>query len=52
MAEKITLVGGGLAGSLMSIYLAKRGYDVHLYERRPDMRKSAMSAGKSIIRFI
>lgn len=48
MGEKITLVGGGLAGSLLSIYLAKRGYDVHLYERRPDMRDGKYEGGRSI----
>ena len=48
MAEKLVLVGGGLSGSLMSIYLAKRGYDVHLYERRDDMRKGDYQGGRSI----
>lgn len=48
MGEKITLVGGGLAGSLLSIYLAKRGYDVHLFERRPDMRDGKYEGGRSI----
>ena len=37
MSEKITLVGGGLAGSLMSIYLAKKGYEcftpIHDYSK-------------------
>jgi kynurenine 3-monooxygenase len=48
MSQKITLVGGGLAGSLMSIYLAKKGYDVHLYERRGDMRQGTYEGGRSI----
>jgi kynurenine 3-monooxygenase len=48
MSQKITLVGGGLAGSLMSIYLAKKGYDVHLYERRSDMRLGKYQGGRSI----
>ncbi len=48
MGEKIILVGGGLAGSLMSIYLAKRGFEVHLFERRPDMRKGKYEGGRSI----
>ncbi len=46
--KKITIVGAGLAGSLLSIYLAKKGYNVNVYERRPDMRKANISAGKSI----
>jgi len=47
-AQTITLVGSGLAGPLLAIELKKRGFDVRLYERRPDMRKVRMSAGKSI----
>ena len=46
--KNVTVVGAGLVGSLLSIYLAKRGYKVNIYERRPDMRKIKMSAGKSI----
>lgn len=41
-------MGAGLVGSLLSIYLAKRGHTVNLYERRSDMRKQEMSAGRSI----
>lgn len=37
-----------MVGSLLSIYLAKRGYKIDLFERRPDMRKAKISAGKSI----
>lgn len=48
MSEKITIVGGGLAGSLMAIYMAKRGFEVNLFERRPDMRKTNIYQGKSI----
>jgi len=48
MAEKINVIGGGLAGSLLSICMAKRGFEVNLFERRPDMRKNRISAGKSI----
>jgi kynurenine 3-monooxygenase len=46
--EKIAIVGGGLSGSLIAVYLAKRGFDVHLFEKRPDMRKNNISAGRSI----
>ncbi|MDX5320773.1 MAG: FAD-dependent monooxygenase [Bacteroidota bacterium] len=46
--NRITLIGGGLSGSLMAVYLAKRGFEVNVYERRPDMRNNRMSAGKSI----
>lgn len=46
--NKVTIVGAGLAGSLLSVYLAKKGFKVNVYERRPDMRKYDISAGKSI----
>ncbi|MBI4946007.1 MAG: FAD-dependent monooxygenase [Bacteroidetes bacterium] len=46
--KNFTIVGAGLVGSLLSIYLAKRGYKVTVYERRPDLRKNRMSAGRSI----
>ena len=49
MSQKnITIVGGGLVGSLVSIFLAKKGHTVHVYERRPDMRSTSISAGRSI----
>jgi kynurenine 3-monooxygenase len=48
MADRITIVGGGLVGALLGTVLAKRGMDVHIFERRPDMRASTMSAGRSI----
>jgi kynurenine 3-monooxygenase len=46
--ERIDIIGGGLSGSLMAVYLAKRGFDVHVFERRPDLRSNRISAGKSI----
>ncbi len=48
MSEKINIIGGGLSGSLLAIYMAKRGFEINLFERRPDMRKNKMLAGKSI----
>ncbi len=48
MKEKISLVGGGLVGSMLSILLAKKGYPVEVFESRPDMRKSNAYAGRSI----
>lgn len=48
MTQKITLVGGGLSGSLMAVYLAKRGYEVHVFERRKDMRDGSYEGGRSI----
>lgn len=46
--KDITIIGAGLVGSLLSVYLSKRGYKVKVYERRGDMRKEKMSAGRSI----
>jgi len=46
--EKITVIGGGLSGPVMAMYLAKKGIRVDIYERRPDMRKENISAGRSI----
>lgn len=46
--KNITILGAGLVGSLLSIYLVRRGYKVTVYERRPDMRNSNISAGRSI----
>lgn len=46
--QKVIIIGAGLAGSLLSIYLAKRGIEVEVYEARGDMREEEMSAGRSI----
>jgi kynurenine 3-monooxygenase len=49
MKEKsIAIVGAGLVGSLLSIYLAKRGCKVSVFERRLDMRKHTIEGGRSI----
>ncbi|MDP2175684.1 MAG: NAD(P)/FAD-dependent oxidoreductase [Bacteroidota bacterium] len=48
MKEKIAIVGGGLSGSLLAICLAKKGFNVELYERRGDIRKGQADAGRSI----
>ena len=46
--ERITLIGAGLNGPLLAILLMQRGFAVEIYERRPDMRRVRMSAGRSI----
>ncbi len=46
--DKITLIGAGLNGPLLAILLMQRGLAVEIYERRPDMRRVRMSAGRSI----
>ncbi len=45
---KIVIIGAGLAGSLLAIYLAKRGIAVDVYESRGDMRLEDVAAGRSI----
>lgn len=47
-SPRITIVGAGLAGALLACLLAQRGFRVHLYERRGDMRVEQMAAGRSI----
>ncbi len=44
----VVVVGGGPCGSVLSIYLARAGHDVVLYESRPDMRRIDLPAGRSI----
>lgn len=44
--EKIILIGAGFSGSMLAILLARRGFDVEVYERRPDRRKETVDAGK------
>ena len=47
-SKRITVIGAGPAGALLSIYLARRGYDVSVYERHPDLRRVRIPAGRSI----
>src|ERR1700690_3315726 len=47
-SETITLIGAGLNGPLLAIGLVKRGFQVEIYERRSDMRRVPVSAGRSI----
>ena len=47
--NEISILGAGLIGSLLSIYLKKRGLDVHIYEKRADNRKGEYrEEGRSI----
>lgn len=48
MAEPVTIVGSGLAGTLLACYLGKAGRAVELYERRPDPRAAESERGRSI----
>src|SRR5256885_12872414 len=44
----VVIVGAGPVGSLLALRLAQRGSTVAVYERRPDMRRVGISAGRSI----
>src|SRR5918911_3656392 len=44
----LVIVGAGPVGSLLALTLARRGYSVDVCERRPDMRRVDISAGRSI----
>lgn len=46
--KDIAIVGGGLVGSLLSIFMAKRGHKVSVYEKRHDIRGGELGAGRSI----
>lgn len=47
-SKHIAISGAGLVGSLLALYLRKRGYQVSVYERRGDMRRSDYVGGRSI----
>ena len=47
-ADNKIIIGSGLAGPLLAIYLSQRGHTVDLYEKRPDLRIENISVGKSI----
>ena len=46
--KRVAIVGAGLVGSLWAVYMAKRGYQVKVFDRRPDIRKLKIVQGKSI----
>ncbi|MEL0457459.1 NAD(P)/FAD-dependent oxidoreductase [Flavobacteriaceae bacterium SZ-1-7] len=46
--QNILIIGAGLCGSLLALRLGQRGYNVSVYEKRPDLRKVNISAGRSI----
>lgn len=44
----VNVIGAGLAGSLLTLLLARRGFRVTVYERRADPRFNAPDGGRSI----
>lgn len=47
-SSPVAIVGAGLTGPLLALLLARRGFQVTLYERRPDPRRGEAEAGRSI----
>lgn len=45
---RIAVIGGGLVGCVAALQLAKKGYQIDLYESRSDIRKAVVVAGRSI----
>ena len=45
--KNIAVVGSGLVGSLLALYLKQAGHQVQVFDRRPDIRKVEFS-GRSI----
>lgn len=48
MERHVVIVGAGLAGSLLAVFLARQGFRVSVYERRPDPRQQGYAGGRSI----
>ena len=48
MTERVAIVGAGLTGALLATMLGQRGYEVAVYERRPDPRQVGAERGRSI----
>jgi len=48
LGESVTILGGGLVGAMLSMYLVRRGFKVSVYEKRPDLRSVDLEAGRSI----
>ncbi len=46
--NSINMIGGGLAGALMAGFLARRGFDTTVFERRADLRRTGVGGGRSI----
>ena len=46
--KKVIIVGAGLAGSYMAYAMGKKGYEVQVFEKRRDPRKSSYGSGRSI----
>ena len=47
-AKKITIAGAGLDGALLATLLARKGWQVEVFEKRPDPRVKGYEGGRSI----
>jgi kynurenine 3-monooxygenase len=47
-AQPVNIIGAGLAGALLAILLARRGFAVTVYEKRSDPRNTLAENGRSI----
>jgi kynurenine 3-monooxygenase len=48
MGERAVVIGAGPVGCVLALTLQRHGYEVEVYEKRPDMRASGEGAGRSI----
>jgi kynurenine 3-monooxygenase len=48
VSDRLAIVGAGLVGSLLAMYLARRGYGIDLFERHPDTRVVATNGGRPV----
>ncbi|MFD0989700.1 FAD-dependent oxidoreductase [Mariniflexile jejuense] len=46
--QNILIIGAGLCGSLLALRMGQRGYNVSVYEKRPDLRQVNLDSGRSI----
>ncbi len=46
--QHVTVVGAGPVGCVLATLLARRGFDVRAFEKRPDMRRADLAGGRSI----
>jgi len=46
--NSIHIIGGGLAGALVAGFLARRGFNITVFERRADVRRADVGGGRSI----
>jgi kynurenine 3-monooxygenase len=46
---RVAIVGAGLVGSTLGIHLGRRGAQVDIFEKRPDLRCSNIPGGRTIV---